>query len=293
MPWDNDHLASVDSLLFQSELVKVGSFECPVDDPCFSITKSLDNDVFVLPQNPLWIRRNAGEYRFAEPGAILMHRAGSTLERRCMDPQGDRTYWFGVHPLVFVDGLQRYDLSTWQMGGALITDPQFRYRLALFLKRLVRQPHDRLTIEEEVLTFFFEVCERRAEQQQKSHAATIQTGVRQQRLVDKTRAYLDAHLSETLGLETVATEVGASLYHLCRVFREQTGLTMHAYRTRQRLGLVVDRLVGGKSDSLAGLALDFGFASHSHLSRVFHKQFGVPPSALRESPGGRRAHETS
>lgn len=284
MPWDNDHLETVETLLFQSALVKIGSFECPIDDPCFSTTESLDNDVFVLPQNPLWIRRNAGEYRFAEPGAILMHRAGSMLERRCMGQHGDRAYWFGVHPEVFVDGLQRHELSTQQMGGALITDPQFRYRLALFLKRVERQPLDRLTIEEEVLTLFFEICERRAQQQEKSPKTTLRTGARQQRLVDKARAYLDAHLSETIGLETVAAEVGASLYHLCRMFREQTGLTMHAYRTRQRLGLVIDQLISGKTDSLSGIALEYGFASHSHLSRVFQRQLGVPPSALRESP---------
>lgn len=292
MPWDNDRLANVETLLFQSDLVKVGSFECPIDDPCFSTTESLDNDVFVLPQNPLWIRRNAGEYRFAEPGAILMHRAGSMLERRCLGQIGERTFWFGVHPDAFVDALQRHELSTQQMGGALITDPQFRYRLALFLKRLLRQPLDRLTIEEEVLTLFFEICERRAEQQQKFQKSTLRTDIRQQRLVDKTRAYLDAHLSETIGLETVATEVGASLYHLCRVFRKQTGLTMHDYRTRQRLGLVIDRLVGGKRDKLANLALDFGFSSHSHLSRVFQKQLGVPPSALREPLIAIRAQES-
>ncbi len=283
MPWEADRLAPVDTLLFSSELVKVGSFECSVDDPCFPTTESLDNDVFVLPQNPLWIRRNAGEYRFAEPGAILMHRAGSMLERRSMGEQGDRTYWFGVQPEVFVSALQRHKLSTEDMGGALITDPQFRYRLALFLKRLQRRPLDRLTIEEEVLTLFFEVCERRARQEKNINKAVFRPGSRQQQLVEKTRACLDAHLTESIGLDTVAEEVGASLYHLCRVFREQTGLTMHAYRTRQRLGLVVDRLASGDRENLVDVAMDYGFASHSHLSRVFQKQFGMPPSALRAS----------
>ena len=139
-----------------------------------------------------------------------------------------------------------------------------------------------MTIEEEVLTLFFEICDRRATQEKQCQKTALRTGVRQRRLVDKARAYLDAHLAESIGLETVAAEVGASLYHLCRVFRDQTGLTMHAYRTRQRLGLVVDRLVGGETDNLAELALDYGFASHSHLSRVFQKQFGMPPSALRQ-----------
>ena len=142
-----------------------------------------------------------------------------------------------MHPDVFVDALQRHELSTEAMGGALIADPQLRYR--------------------------------------------PDTATRQRRLVDRARAYLDAHLTESTGLEKVAQDTGTSLYHLCRVFREQTGLTMHAYRTRQRLGYVLDRLVDGRAASLTELALDTGFASHSHLSRVFQKQMGVPPSTIR------------
>ena len=281
MSWDHDHLAPVETLLYRSDLIKVGTFVCDVAHPCFSVSESLDNDVFVLPKRPVWIRRNAGEYRFVEPGAILMHRAGSMLERRRASGTGERTYWFGVHPDVFVDALRRHDLSTEEMGGALIADPQLRYRLALFLKHLEQSPSDRLAVEEEVLTLFFEICERRAEKVKKISKARLGTATRQRRLVDRARAYLDAHLSETTGLEKVAQDAGTSLYHLCRVFREQTGLTMHAYRTRQRLGYVLDRLVDGRAANLTELALDTGFASHSHLSRVFQKQMGVPPSTIR------------
>tara|TARA_R110002096_G_scaffold154_11_gene812 strand:+ start:20086 stop:21003 length:918 start_codon:yes stop_codon:yes gene_type:complete len=281
MPWKNDHLASVETLLFRSALVKVGSFECGADDPCQRSTDILDNDVFVVPQRPVWIRRNSGSFRFAEPGAILMHRAGSALQRRFSTADGERTYWFGVHPDIFVESLLRHKLSTRQMGGALIVEPRFRYRLAMFLRQLDCGPADRLAVEEAVLTLFFEICEMRASRGQHSGASRSATNHRQRRLADKARAYLDAHLAESVGLETVAAEVGASLYHLCRVFRRQTGMTMHAYRTHQRLGHVVDRLVDGNSDSLAALALDTGFASHSHLSRVFQKALGIPPSAIR------------
>ncbi len=281
MSWNHDHLAPVEALLYRSALVKVGTFVCDVEHPCFSLSEPLDNDVFVLPRKPLWIRRNEGEYHFVGPGSILMHRAGSTLERRRVSNSGERTYWFGVHPDVFVDALQRHDLSTEKMGGALIADPRLRYRLALFLKHIERHSPDRLAVEEEVLTLFFEICERRANQVNRSSVARLGTAARQRRLVGQARAYLDAHLSESIGLETVATEAGTSLYHLCRVFREQTGLTMHAYRTRQRLGYVLDQLVDGQGANLTELALDTGFASHSHLSRVFQKQMGVPPSTIR------------
>jgi AraC-like DNA-binding protein len=167
------------------------------------------------------------------------------------------------------------------MGGALIADLQFHHRLAVLLKQIECDQWDRRAVEEEVLSLFFGICERRAEQVKKMTRSRGRTAERQRRLVGRARAYLDAHLAESVGLETVARDAGTSLYHLCRVFREQTGLTMHAYRTRQRLGHVLDRLVGGTSVSLTDLALDLGFSSHSHLSRVFRKQMGVPPSAIR------------
>ena len=281
MSWNDDHLAPVETLLYRSNLVKVGTFECAADDPCFRVSEPLDNDVFVLPRKPVWVRRNGGEYRFVEPGAILMHRAGSRLERRQVTESGERTYWFGVHPDVFVDALRRHGLSTEAMGGALIADLQFHHRLAVLLKQIEHDPTDRLAVEEEVLTLFFGICERRANRAKKTSGLRVSTAARQRRLVDRARAFLDAHLSETVGLDTVARDAGTSLFHLCRVFREQTGLTMHAYRTRQRLGHALDRLVSGSSANLTDLALDLGFSSHSHLSRVFQKQMGVPPSAIR------------
>jgi AraC family transcriptional regulator len=281
MSWNHDHLAPVETLLFQSDLVKVGTFECAADDPCFRVSETLDNDVFVLPRKPVWIRRNGDEYQFVEPGAILMHRAGSRLERRRTSSSGERTYWFGVHPDSFVDALERYDLSTEDMGGALIADLQFHHRLAVLLKQIECDPWDRLAVEEDVLSLYFEICERRADQVRKLIPARGVTAERQRRLVGRARAFLDAHLAENVGLETVARDAGSSLYHLCRVFREQTGLTMHAYRTRQRLGHALDRLVNGSSTDLTDLALDLGFSSHSHLSRTFQKQMGVPPSAIR------------
>ena len=281
MSWNYDHLAPVETLLFQSDLVKVGTFECAADDPCFRVSETLDNDVFVLPRMPVWIRRNADEYQFVEPGAILMHRAGSRLERRRASDSGERTYWFGVRPESFIDALRRYDLSTEDMGVGLIADLQFHHRLAVLLKQIECDQWDRLAIEEEVLSLFFGICERRANQVKKLPRARGVTAERQRRLVGRARAFLEAHLAETVGLETVARDAGTSLYHLCRVFREQTGLTMHAYRTRQRLGRALDRLVSGPSADLTDLALDLGFSSHSHLSRTFQKQMGVPPSAIR------------
>jgi AraC-like DNA-binding protein len=283
MSWNHDHLAPVETLLFRSDLVKVGSFECGSDHPCFAVSESLDNDVFVLPRKPVWIRRDAGDFRFVEPGALLMHRAGSTLERRRADGFGERTFWFGVHPAVFVDTLRRFGLSTSDMGGAQITNLTTAYRLALLLKKLQQLPCEQLSVEEQVLSVFYAICEARAGQACAPSNGREGTTTRQRRLVDLARAYLDTHLCESVSLDRVAHEAGTSLYHLCRVFRQTMGVTMHEYRTRQRLSRAMQRLIDGDSATLTELALDLGFSSHSHLSRVFQQQVGMSPSSIRAS----------
>ena len=109
MSWSHDQLTAVDTLLFRGERVKIGRFACRADDPCFSVSESLDNDVFVLPKMPVWVRRDADEYRFVEPGAILMHRAGQRLARRRVAVDGECTYWFGLHPDVFREALRLFN----------------------------------------------------------------------------------------------------------------------------------------------------------------------------------------
>jgi AraC-like DNA-binding protein len=281
MTWTNDNLAPVETLLFRSDLAKVGRFECSAGDPCFRVTEATDNDVFVLPRNAVWVRRNTRDYRFVEPGAILIHRAGSAIERRETNEAGDIAYWFAIHPDVFAETLQQYALSSRDARDALIAEPQIRYRLSVLVNNICSSHVDKLTAEEEVLSLFFDICQKYAERARHQSGARSGTAKRRQRLTDTARAFVDAHLAENIGLEDVARAAGSSLFHLCRTFREQTGLTLHAYRVRQRLGRAMDRIVDGDDCSLTDLALDTGFSSHSHLSRAFRKQLGFSPSSIR------------
>lgn len=283
MAWNRDRLSPVETLLFRSDLVKVGYFRCPVSHWCFPVTEPLDNDMFVFARNPVWIRRGTSDFQFVEPGGILIHRAGSAIERRGVGEFADRTYWFAVRPDVFADSLRRRGLPTREMGEALFANPKLRYRLAVLVNQLTNGQTEKLATEEEVLTLFHDVCEQRADRMRRLPDTRLTTAARRRRLTNNVRAFLDSHMVDNIGLDAVAHAVGTSLYHLCRTFKGQTGLTLHAYRTRQRLGLVVDRLVDGTGDSLTELALASGFHSHSHLSRVFHRQMGTTPSSLRST----------
>ncbi len=104
--------------------------------------------------------------------------------------------------------------------------------------------------------------------------------------VEDAKALLAERFAERLTLESVAREVHTSPFHLARMFRRRTGFALHEYRTQLRLRAAVDRFDGG--DSLAGVAVACGFASHSHLTDAFRRAFGTTPSAFRDL-GRRRA----
>jgi AraC-like DNA-binding protein len=83
-----------------------------------------------------------------------------------------------------------------------------------------------------------------------------------------------------LGLAELATLVGASPSHLSRVFHRITGTPLRVYRNQLRVRSVLAKLQDGAS-SLTDLAMEHGFADHSHLDRVVRRHLGRQPSSLR------------
>ena len=66
------------------------------------------------------------------------------------------------------------------------------------------------------------------------------------------------------------------------MFRAATGYSPHNYLLNLKLERAQE-LLRNPSMSLIDIALDCGFSSHSHMSRLFHKIVGVTPSAYRRS----------
>jgi AraC-like DNA-binding protein len=104
----------------------------------------------------------------------------------------------------------------------------------------------------------------------------------QRQRVEDTRALLAAAPTSRWRLEEVAAAVHSSPFHLARQFRAVTGESISRYLLRLRLGLALERIAGGER-RLARLALDLGFAHHSHFSARFRETFGITPVAAREA----------
>jgi len=98
------------------------------------------------------------------------------------------------------------------------------------------------------------------------------------------RDYIDAHLTQSLTLGTLADIACLSEYHLARMFKTSFGLPPHAWIAQQRL----DRargLLRGTASPISQIAVECGYANVSHLSHRFRAALGVSPQGFRQIVG--------
>jgi transcriptional regulator GlxA family with amidase domain len=99
-------------------------------------------------------------------------------------------------------------------------------------------------------------------------------------LAENAKEIISESLGESASLQELAARLGTSPFHLARVFRRETGFSLHRYRTQLRLRSASQRLPDS-AGSLTALAIEHGFASQSHFTDTFRREFGLAPSAVR------------
>jgi AraC family transcriptional regulator len=104
-----------------------------------------------------------------------------------------------------------------------------------------------------------------------------------QRLLRRTKEFLEAELGRPIKLAEIGRMVGASPTYLTHLFRAVEGIPLHRYLTQLRLARALVELP--HASDLTALALELGFSSHSHFSAAFRRAFGLTPSAFRGGLG--------
>jgi AraC family transcriptional regulator of adaptative response/methylated-DNA-[protein]-cysteine methyltransferase len=107
-----------------------------------------------------------------------------------------------------------------------------------------------------------------------------------ERQVAAARDYLAAHLDETVTLERLGREVGASPYHLQRTFKRLLGLSPKDYVLALRAERLKQRLKEG--DDVTTATYEAGYGAGSRLYEQSNARLGMTPGTFRR--GGRGAH---
>ena len=93
--------------------------------------------------------------------------------------------------------------------------------------------------------------------------------------------YINNHFTDEITLDWLCEQFFISKYHLCRLFKKNTGLTVQMYIKQKRLILVDELRKEGKS--LTEAASRAGFNDYSSFYRTYIKKHGSNPSNMSQN----------
>ena len=99
--------------------------------------------------------------------------------------------------------------------------------------------------------------------------------------------YIEEHLSEDLDAELIAKAFFISKYHMMRLFRRETGTTIHLYITQKRLVKARELMDSGMRATEA--CYRCGWRSYSSFTRAYGKHLGTTPTGRLDSGHARDA----
>jgi AraC family transcriptional regulator len=288
----------VEQLLFDGPLARIGAFRCPAGHPLFADSGPIVNPIFVFPRTAVWIQHEGRAPFLSDPTIAPLYNRGQTYRRKLLSETGDHCEWFALTPGVLAEIAAARDPRAaerpWQPFAE--TQTAVDSRTYLFQRQLVEALAagrcDPLFVEEQVVWVAMRVLDSAADRtglpQTRDRVSTRAARLHRDH-AEHARQILTLRFGGSSSLDELARLVGVSVFHLCRVFRRQTGLTLHEYRTELRLRHALERLPERGAD-LTRIALDVGFSSHSHFTAAFRRAFGLTPSAFaRQGRTARRS----
>ena len=274
-------MQALDTIVFETSLVRAARFRVDARDPRFRDTGPTANFAVCFPRTAVWIRHSGSRSFVADPSLATIYNPGQEYTRDSIGGDGDRCEWFGVSPQVAVDIATAFDRKSLDR-----TEKPFRHAAApvdrrlylaqrAFFTRLEKGAIGVLEAEETIISLVTAVLarahERKSERDPQDEARAD--------LVERAKASLSRNLTAKQGLSDLALELGVSPFHLCRVFREHTSQTLHGFKTDLRLRKALE-LLSERAD-LSRIAFECGFSSHSHFTSSMRARFGRTPSSLR------------
>jgi AraC family transcriptional regulator len=265
---------SDDLVLYSSPLLDVASFRCLASDTRWRTMNVIDSPapLVAFPQLPVGVRPSGSSAVLATPNLAMLYNPGQEYERRLIDDRGDACIYIVLHAPA-LESLEQEGCVIHE-GRLLAThapvDRADYLHQHLIARHLAQERHDALFVEETALHLLRSVLRRRElRAAPAAHRA----------LAEAAKELLVATMTEPVSLHELAARLSVSPFHLARVFRRETGYSLHAYRIHLRVRQALVRLPESRG-SLTSLALELGFASHSHFTDTFRRAFGVAPSAV-------------
>lgn len=287
--------------LFHSSLLSIYDYRCQRHDPGLTCEYEALYDAVVFPRRGVFVKQVEGDSVVADVNHALFFNRGEAYRLEHPRGCGDHVTEFAFDEAVLRELSDSIDPALADDDGRL-----FRFRQApadstgwmihrMLLGCLQRgDDADVLEVEELSLHLVGRVLRAGHERTRAPSDGRRRSDTREahDELVARTKLLLADRFGDSHTVESIARDVASSPYHLCRVFKQRTGMTIHRYLSQARLRAALDRVLDRAPD-LTRLAIDLGYSSHSHFTCSFRREFGAAPSAFRNTGRFDRLREMS
>ncbi|HEX6573748.1 MAG TPA: AraC family transcriptional regulator [Gemmatimonadaceae bacterium] len=277
-------MRSLDTIVFETPLVRAAQFRCDVRDPRFRDSGPTENFLVVFPRTAVWIAHAESRPFVSDPSIATIYNTGQEYRREAISHDGDRCDWLAVAPAIAREISEAIDESArdrekpFAAECAPVTRDLYLAQRAFFKKIERGEITSSLEAEETVISLVTSVIAL-----SHHHTRERRPDIEWQNdLVERTKAALVSKLLDRQSLGELAATVDVSPFHLCRVFRKATGRTLHEYKTDLRLRFAL-QMMDERSADLSWIAIECGFSSHSHFTAAMRSMFGATPSELRKA----------
>lgn len=153
-----------------------------------------------------------------------------------------------------------------------LTKEQFEYVNALLEKIRYRKPELCYALFGEILLFLSGILPQKSSIERSSLSGNLPAAVIR---------YIDDNYTEIDSIDVIAEHFHITKYHLCRIFKKNTGLTVINYINKLKVEHVKQLLLSHKKKSVTDIAIESGFNSPIYMSRIFKQITGLSPSEYR------------
>ena len=263
--------------LFESETLQIGLFEAhPVSDACGDVERQSSN-VVVLPVSGVFSKHDApGRHVVGTPSHAVFVAADTPYRIGFPGAIGDRAL-----TLRFDGALAPCPLDCNGSGETMASHGLLPAN-AMMLRNLLWTRLERGEADEfEIETLGLDLLSMSLRSMRTGNVPLRRsTQVRRIRALERVKEAVALAPTHKWDVAKLAKVANLSPFHLSHVFRQMVGTSIYDYVLHERLAHTLDAVLDC-GDDLTAIALDAGFASHSHFTARFRSFFGCTPTTLR------------
>jgi AraC family transcriptional regulator len=259
------------------------------DDPDWGDHNHVSRSIVALPAGPVWQAHDGSEPRLFAQNHVVFHRPGTQYRRERFRDMAYRALFLIPSPALLREAAGEVGPVEAELvehprsprSGPLDGRTFAASRVAArWLRANATEPGAARELLYEVLLGAVRATRTRPGAARPGRERTSTARARRE-LVEETKVRLTDGMAEGVSLDEAARRVHTSAFHLARVFRSETGFSVHGYLTHLRLRTGLDRLQWSEDPGTVGrIGLDVGYATHSHFTASFRRAFGLTPSAV-------------